>query len=738
MEFEKLKKVLANNNKPILFLGAGASMSSNGLSAFDITSFILQDFYHSQENQKIKYLFEQDYECEANFENVMDKIYKTENDRKKVVENYLDQLDLSEGYRYLAILLKLGYFYPIVLTTNHETLIEKCIIDDNLIEKKKKVVSLVQQDLTKNYINIEEDTIYIIHLHGSFLSSENIQVTSKTTFSLSENCKQIVSDLCDRYGLIIVGYGYQDVDVRNLLQTMDSMSKGCYFISYGVFNQQGQAELIKMLQYHNSEKNIIENCSFDSFFIDLGKEAYCAYQREKGEKEIEELYELLDKTRCFFEARNKNLSNMKIIVEELYQKYKVDEILALKEFIYYEINKNGEIYRLRQGIKYLENSIFYYNSFTKSKYLCKLKYYLLNEYLNLFLLGDNILENKIEYLDKIIEMGDSCVKRLKKSEPRLVIKFQLLIGEALKEKAMLNENPTSQKNNVNRARDILQKVIDNICDDLEYYLGIAYRHLAVTYELESDLLQNNMEREKCIDNWKKYSIWANEFLEKFNENTVRGYATMNIAASNVAMLQIHSKEEYKKQLIEEGLEYLQKSIKLHEGMEEYRGVAWSNIHKCKLLRLKIKNCYAKENVNKLISEMEDSANIAINNILRTDDLLGKGLAYQQLGIALSLYDEYMQCEADIKLESAIFILQKSVDILKNTGFFRGLTDSCIWVSKILYKKWKKTGDMMFFIKAYKNLNIGFISACENLSLESRIEIMYEQLRIETNKIVELI
>ena len=155
MEIQQLKKIIANYNKPVLFIGAGASISSYGLGANDITYFLLQDYYHNQESSQMKYLFEQEFECEASFENVLEKLFKTQYDRKKVVENYLDQLEVSTGYQYLAVLAKLGYICPVILTTNHETLIENCLYDDNLVDKTMNVVSLVQEDLKDKILNIE-------------------------------------------------------------------------------------------------------------------------------------------------------------------------------------------------------------------------------------------------------------------------------------------------------------------------------------------------------------------------------------------------------------------------------------------------------------------------------------------------------------------------------------------------------------------------------------------------------
>ena len=741
MEIESLKNVIKNGNRPVLFLGSGASISSKGSSAPDITRYILQDHYHLFNISKIETMFEQDYECEASFENVLEKIYKTEADRKRVVEGYLDDLELSEGYKYLAVLLKLGCLYPIVVTTNHENLIERCIEEDELVPCKVKVCSLVQNDLIEDYIDEKPETIYILHIHGSFADYDTLSVTSKSTFVLKENCKIIMGSLFRKHGLIMCGYSFQDVDVRNLLQTVKPIGKGVYYISYTSLNKKKQTELVKMLQYHNSLNNVIENCSFDDFMINLGKDAYLAYIRNCGESDIDREYDLFDRTRCFFSTRKEKLDEMKKETDRLYEKYPLDELLALKEFVYYENDKNGEIYRLQQGIKFLENSLSYNCTFTSFDYLVKLKYYLSNEYLNLFLLGDNILEDKGKYLDEILNMGDECVKRAGTSDFEVITKFLLLMGEVLKEKAMLNENPSLQKENILKARQTLEKAIKSASGKgLEnYYLGIAYRHYAVTYELESDLLNDAKEREKCIEKWKNYSLSSNDRLKEYNENTVRGYATMNIAASNVALLQLHTNKQFKKDLIDEGLEFLEYSIKLHSGMDEYRGVAWSNIHKCKLLRFKIINSiHEKQSIKALVDEMEESANIAVKNILRTDDLLGKGLAYQQLGLALNLYDEYVDNSSGIKLESSINILQKSVNMLENTGFFRGLTDSCIGLSEVLYKQWKKTGKMEYFVEAFNNLNIGFTSVCLNLHMSSKLEELYQTLRTETNKTVELI
>lgn len=184
------------------------------------------------------------------------------------------------------------------------------------------------------------------------------------------------------------------------------------------------------MQHHNSIENVIQSCLFDDVMSALGEDAYLAYLRERGDEEIDWQYDLLDRTRCYAATRKTKLDVMKKEVDDLYQKYPLDELLALKEFVYYENDKNGEIYRLQQGIKFLEDAA-------------------------------------------------KCASGIE-----------------------------------------LEK----------YYLGIAHRHYAVTYELKSDLLQDTKVRERCIEQWKGYSLLSNEELKGDNENTVRGYASMNIEA----------------------------------------------------------------------------------------------------------------------------------------------------------------------------------------------------------------
>jgi hypothetical protein len=74
----------------------------------------------------------------------------------------------------------------------------------------------------------------------------------------------------------------------------------------------------------------------------------------------------------------------------------------------------------------------------------------------------------------------------------------------------------------------------------------------------------------------------------------------------------------------------------------------------------------------------------------------------------------------VKLDSSIKILLQSVNLLRNTGFFRGFTNSCVWLSKAMYKKWEQTKNIVYLADAYNNMTLGFVSTSQSLGLTSKL------------------
>ena len=95
----------------------------------------------------LKNRFSNQYGRDSTFENVLDELGKSGYERRDLLIRFFRNLTPSEGYKYIAALLKAGYFYPIVIALNFDTLLENAFEDDDIVSNTKKIKSLVQEDV---------------------------------------------------------------------------------------------------------------------------------------------------------------------------------------------------------------------------------------------------------------------------------------------------------------------------------------------------------------------------------------------------------------------------------------------------------------------------------------------------------------------------------------------------------------------------------------------------------------
>jgi NAD-dependent SIR2 family protein deacetylase len=114
---EKGKRTRATE-LPVLFIGAGASIASGTKNMEDLITAVLQD-YNIQ-------LGEVNYQEKlTSFYNLMKGLDDAA--RWAVLKDHFDKLQPSEGYLFLAKLIKAGYF-NIILSTNFDNLLEESLL----------------------------------------------------------------------------------------------------------------------------------------------------------------------------------------------------------------------------------------------------------------------------------------------------------------------------------------------------------------------------------------------------------------------------------------------------------------------------------------------------------------------------------------------------------------------------------------------------------------------------------
>ena len=123
--------------KPLLLLGAGASVESGGRTADSIVKELLRRVYGDKHTGELNMQFSDEFGRSATFENVLDELGASGPERRDLLIECFNGLVPSKGYEYLAALLKGGYFYPIVISMNFDTLLEDAVKNDTIVNCNK-------------------------------------------------------------------------------------------------------------------------------------------------------------------------------------------------------------------------------------------------------------------------------------------------------------------------------------------------------------------------------------------------------------------------------------------------------------------------------------------------------------------------------------------------------------------------------------------------------------------------
>ena len=467
--------------------------------------------------------------------------------------------------------------------------------------------------------------------------------------------------------------------------------------------------------------------------------------RRKYSAQLDKAWVLLDKTRSFGKERETRLNELLQLTSQLlspgHEARDLEEVLALTEFVYYEHDRSGEIYRLRQGVQYLEAAIEHYASHMDQLELANLEYILLGELLNLFLTGEQIPAGRVEHLVRLIQKAEALLRRIPKTATLLEAKCLIALGEALKEKAMVTVDLNTHVREFVRARECCQSAISLLKDvdkaDSRYFLGMAYRHLAVTFELEGDITAQKEIRKRMYKQWQQFSYDAVQILSELEEYTTRAYAMINLASSNTRIYEIDQNDPSSRQLLEAGKNYLEEAIELFRKVKDYRGMGWSYYHLCVNTRYRIEQIKAlnSDKYSILLNDLENYANRAVSTLKHTEDHLALGLAYTELGIVLYMAFLNTGESANVKLETAVTAFQEGIGNLEKTGFYRGVGDALKSLAECQFTLWKQRGDLIYLSDAIQSLIQGILSTATNLREGQSLDHVYKLLQEQLNKLL---
>lgn len=238
-------------NKPIVFIGAGMSVTGGIPSAGEIAKEIIKEY---KDNPKIEKLTDKSYV------NLMACLTTAE--RNHLLNKYIDEAKVNVGYIYLAHLIKEGYI-DYVLTVNFDNLILRAMAMYNMFPPTYDLSIL--KDLTTDRIEKQSVT----YLHGTHRGLWMLNTDTELK-KISKICSPFLNKIADRRTWIVLGYSGED-KVLDHIADLGSFTNDLYWITY---KDNDPIDRVKerLLEQDNSHSYIVKGYDADSFMLKLHSE----------------------------------------------------------------------------------------------------------------------------------------------------------------------------------------------------------------------------------------------------------------------------------------------------------------------------------------------------------------------------------------------------------------------------------------------------------------------------------
>ena len=264
----------------ILFLGAGASISSGCSSMMQIVDEVLESHDSTQFNDWQNEI-EDAASDNAKFGELLKKeISKQKRDRffeiwsgldpksrHSILKRHLQEgKSPSGGYDYLVHLIKMGYIKTI-LSTNLDNLLEKALTNAGWCQSDDFIVIVNGKDRPSEVheqLESSRDFFKLIKLHGTLESIGSYAFTDDEVFDFEETIKPRLSRIINQ-SLVVVGHSMQDRDSDVLF---DAEGGEIHFVNP---NRPGTESRIDTILRVRRRGSIIEgdDGKFDNFFRKL-------------------------------------------------------------------------------------------------------------------------------------------------------------------------------------------------------------------------------------------------------------------------------------------------------------------------------------------------------------------------------------------------------------------------------------------------------------------------------------
>lgn len=236
--------------KPIIFLGAGASASGNIPLASDIEEYILKEY---SDNPYIKDTDDKSYS------GLMECL--SADQRNTLLKNYIDKANINITHIYLAQLMK-NNFIDYILTVNFDNLMLRALSLYNIYPPTYDMAIL--NDLTTSTFHKKS----VVYLHGQHHGLWLLN-TPEEMNKVNDVIPSILNTIKDR-PWIFVGYSASD-PIFEHIKTLGRFDKGLFWICYKNYDAPKNVEE-ELLDKPNTNSFYIKGYDSDSFMLKLNHE----------------------------------------------------------------------------------------------------------------------------------------------------------------------------------------------------------------------------------------------------------------------------------------------------------------------------------------------------------------------------------------------------------------------------------------------------------------------------------
>lgn len=247
-DIEELAYLIKNSKeKPIVFLGAGASVTGNIPLANTIVNDILEKY---KENPRVK------KDIEKNYKSLMDCLLPDE--RNNLLKGYIENAKINVTHIYLAQFMK-NDLIDYVLTVNFDNLMLRALALYNMYPPTYDMAIL--KDITTTTFPIKS----VIYLHGQHHGLWLLN-TEEELKKVNEVIPPILNSIKDR-PWIFLGYSAND-PIFNHLTKLGRFDKGLYWVTRKEKNISEEVRK-NLLAKENTNCFLIDGYDSDSFMLEL-------------------------------------------------------------------------------------------------------------------------------------------------------------------------------------------------------------------------------------------------------------------------------------------------------------------------------------------------------------------------------------------------------------------------------------------------------------------------------------